>query len=146
MAYYFTGNKMNWYLIIKFLHILAVIINVGGLFARQLVRNIAKKSDDLKTVAALIQAALHIDNVMVIPRSNIMVVMGVILAVMMKWPIFGFFARRFPKLVVGIQSLIDRYNWTHPRCVYSAQQKNGGEFANCVGRRTYYIRIGNHSR
>jgi uncharacterized membrane protein len=43
---------MNWYLIVKYLHILAVTITVGGMFARQLVRSIAKKSDEVKTVAS----------------------------------------------------------------------------------------------
>jgi uncharacterized membrane protein len=81
---------MNWYLIVKFLHILAVTITIGGSFARQLVRGIAKKSDDVKTVASLTRVAIRIDRVMVIPWSNIMIVVGIVLAVMQKWPIFGF--------------------------------------------------------
>ena len=58
---------MNWYLVIKFLHIVAVTITIGGMFARQLVRGIAKKSDDLKMVVALTQVAIRIDRAMVIP-------------------------------------------------------------------------------
>jgi uncharacterized membrane protein len=81
---------MNWYLILKFIHILAVAITVGGMFARQLVRGIARRSDDLKTVASLNQAAIRIDRKMVIPWSNLILVAGVILALMSKWPIFGF--------------------------------------------------------
>jgi uncharacterized membrane protein len=81
---------MSWYLIIKFLHILAVTITIGGMFARQLVRGIAKKSDDLNIVSSLTQVATRIDRAMVIPWSNAMLVMGIILAVMLKWPIFGF--------------------------------------------------------
>jgi uncharacterized membrane protein len=81
---------MNWYLIVKFLHILAVIITVGGMFARQLVRGIAKKSDDIKTIASLTHVAIRIDRTMVIPWSNIILLMGIILAVIQKWPIFGF--------------------------------------------------------
>lgn len=81
---------MNWYLIIKYLHILAVTITIGGMFARQLVRGIAKKSDDVKTVASLTQVVIRIDRGMVIPGSNIMIVVGIILAVIQKWPIFGF--------------------------------------------------------
>jgi len=34
---------MSWYLVIKYLHIIAVTITTGGMFARQLVRSIAKK-------------------------------------------------------------------------------------------------------
>jgi len=81
---------MNWYLIIKFLHIIAVTITIGGMFARQLVRGFAKKSEDIKVVASLTRVAVRIDRAMVIPWSNIMIVMGIILAVMQKWPIFGF--------------------------------------------------------
>jgi uncharacterized membrane protein len=81
---------MNWYLIVKFLHILAVTITTGGMFARQLVRGIAKKSDDVKTVASLTEVVVRIDRSMVIPWSNAMLVFGIILALMLKWPVFGF--------------------------------------------------------
>ena len=81
---------MNWYLIIKFFHILAVTLTIGGIFARQLVRNVARQSGDITTVASLIRLAVRMDRVLVIPWSNIMVLMGIILAVMQKWPIFGF--------------------------------------------------------
>ena len=81
---------MNWYLIIKFLHILAVTITIGGMFARQLVRNYAKKSEDVRVVTSLTYVAVRIDRALVIPWSNIMIVMGIILAVIQKWPIFGF--------------------------------------------------------
>ena len=81
---------MSWYLIVKYLHIIAVIITTGGMFARQLARGMAKKSDDVKAVATLTQVAHRIDRMMVIPWSNTILIFGVILAVMMKWPIFGF--------------------------------------------------------
>jgi len=81
---------MNWYLTIKFFHIIAVTITIGGMFARQLVRGFAKKSDDVKVVASLTRVGVRIDRAMVIPWSNIMIIMGIILAVMQKWPIFGF--------------------------------------------------------
>jgi uncharacterized membrane protein len=81
---------MNWYLIVKFFHVIAVTITIGGMFARQLVRAQAKKSDDIKVVASLTQSAVRIDRALVIPWSNIMILMGIALAVMQKWPIFGF--------------------------------------------------------
>jgi uncharacterized membrane protein len=83
-------NKMNWYLIVKFIHILAVTITIGGMFARQLVRGIAKKNDDVKNVAILTHVAVRIDRTLVIPWSNIIFLMGIILAVIQKWPILGF--------------------------------------------------------
>jgi len=81
---------MNWYLIIKFFHIIAVTITIGGMFARQVVRAYAKKSDEIKAVASLTHAAVRIDRSLVIPWSNVMILMGIILAIMQKWPIFGF--------------------------------------------------------
>lgn len=74
----------------KFIHIIAVTITIGGMFARQLVRSIARKSSDLNTVASLTQATTRIDRTMVIPWSNVILIVGIILAVMLKWPIFGF--------------------------------------------------------
>jgi uncharacterized membrane protein len=81
---------MNWYLVIKFLHILAIAITTGGMFARQLVRANAKKTDDIKVTASLTHTALRIDRLMVIPWSSLMIVLGVLLALMQNWPIFGF--------------------------------------------------------
>lgn len=81
---------MNWYNVFKFLHILAVVWMVGGMFARQIIRGIAKKSDDVKAIASLSQVAMRLDRTMVIPGGNFVLVFGVILALMLKWPIFGF--------------------------------------------------------
>jgi len=81
---------VNWYLIVKYRHILAVAITIGGMFARQLVRGFAKRSDDIKTVASLTPVALRIDRTMVIPWSNLIFLLGIILALMQQWPIFGF--------------------------------------------------------
>ena len=81
---------MNWYLLVKYLHIIAVAITIGGMFARQLVRGFAKKSDDVKTVASLTRVAVRIDRAMVIPWSIMILLMGIILALMQQWPILGF--------------------------------------------------------
>ncbi|MGE5641757.1 MAG: DUF2269 family protein [Byssovorax cruenta] len=81
---------MNWYNFFKFLHIVAVIVMIGGIFARQLVRAIIKKSNDPKAIASLTQVVGRLDRAMVIPGSNLVIVLGVIVALMLKWPIFGF--------------------------------------------------------
>jgi uncharacterized membrane protein len=81
---------VNWYLIVKFLHILAVTITIGGMFARQLIRSIAKRSDDVSKVKTLMDVAVRIDRVMVIPWSNLILIAGLVLAIMQKWPILGF--------------------------------------------------------
>jgi uncharacterized membrane protein len=81
---------MNWYLVIKFLHITSVIVYVGGLFSRQLVRQYAKKADDVHSLAALMRAAGRIESIMVVPGIQVVIVLGVILALMAGIPIFGF--------------------------------------------------------
>ena len=86
----FDGANMNWYLIVKFLHVIAVTLTIGGMFARQLIRSTAKKSEDVNAIASLTRAAVRIDRALVIPWSNIMIIMGVVLAVIQGWPILGF--------------------------------------------------------
>ena len=81
---------MNWYLVIKFCHIIAVIMMIGGVFARQLLRGVAKKTDDVKLVASLTQIAGRPDRLMVIPGSNATLVLGIPLALIARIPIFGF--------------------------------------------------------
>ena len=97
---------MSWYNFFKFLHILAVVVMVGGIFARQLVRGIAKKSDDVKTIASLTQVAGRIDRVMVIPGGNLVLIFGVILAWMLKWPIFGFLQGASQNWLLGSNILL----------------------------------------
>ena len=81
---------MNWYLIVKYLHIVAVILMIGGIFARQLVRGVARKSDDVKLVASFTQLARRLDSITVIPGSTATLVLGVLLALIAGFPIFGF--------------------------------------------------------
>lgn len=81
---------MNWYLLVKVFHVLAVILFVGGLFARQVVRGIAKKSEDIRAFVTLDQAAGRIENLLVIPGSQATLIVGVILALIGRQPVLGF--------------------------------------------------------
>jgi uncharacterized membrane protein len=81
---------MSWILFVKFLHILAAIVMIGGAFARQVVRGSAKKSTDIHQVAFLTQAAGRIDRLLVIPGSDLVIIFGIFLAVVLKQPILGF--------------------------------------------------------
>jgi uncharacterized membrane protein len=81
---------MNLYALVKFLHIVAVIITVGGLFARQLVRRHAKKAVEVHWFATYSQAAGVIETAMVIPGQMAIIVLGVILALIGGYPILGF--------------------------------------------------------
>ena len=81
---------MNLYIAVKLFHVLAVILFVGGLFARQAVRSYAKKEGDIKMFAALNQGAGKIERLLVMPGSILTLVFGVLLALMGGFPIFGF--------------------------------------------------------
>jgi uncharacterized membrane protein len=81
---------LNWYIVVKFLHVVAVIVCVGGMFARQLVRQHAKKMNDVRLFAAFNQAAGKIENLMIIPGMTAIMVFGIILALIGGLPILGF--------------------------------------------------------
>ena len=81
---------MNWYGFIKLLHVIAAIVFVGGVFARQLVRGSARRTGDVHVFASVMHAAGRIEQIMVIPGSNAAVILGVILAIMQGFPVFGF--------------------------------------------------------
>jgi uncharacterized membrane protein len=81
---------MHWYPIIKLLHIIAVIVALGGIFARQLLRRYAEKAHDIRTFAEFSRAAGQIEQVMVVPGMNAVLVLGVILALIGGLPILGF--------------------------------------------------------
>jgi uncharacterized membrane protein len=81
---------MNWYTVVKFLHIASVIVSVGGLFARQLIRQHAKKTNDVQLFATFTQAAGKIENAMVIPGMMAVIIFGVILGLIGHMPILGF--------------------------------------------------------
>jgi uncharacterized membrane protein len=76
--------------VVKYLHIVSVIVCVGGLFARQLIRQHAKKTDDVQLFATFSQAAGKIENAMVIPGMTAIMVFGVILGLIGGSPILGF--------------------------------------------------------
>jgi len=81
---------MNWYIAIKFLHIIAVIMFVGSLFARQLVRRYANQTNDIRVFTTLSHAAGKIEGILVIPGSQATLVLGIILALIGHFPILGF--------------------------------------------------------
>lgn len=81
---------MNWYLLVRFIHILSSIVFIGGILARQAVRMQGKKSTDVHSLAAYFLAAGKIESFMVIPGNMLVIIFGVILAIMVRAPIFGF--------------------------------------------------------
>src|SRR5574342_452440 len=81
---------MSWNSVVKFFHIISVILFGGGLFARQLVRRSVKKTDDIHLFTILSQTAGQIETSLVIPGSIAALILGVILALIGDYPIFGF--------------------------------------------------------
>src|SRR5215217_9129504 len=81
---------MSWLDLFLFLHIMSSIMLVGGIFARQIVRGYAKKSSDVRMISELYNAAGQIERVMVRPFTGFVVLFGVIYALMIKAPVFGF--------------------------------------------------------
>lgn len=81
---------MNWYLVLRFLHILSSIVFIGGIFARQAVRNQGKKMTGIRELEAYFSAAGQIEKLMVIPGNMAVIVFGIILALMARAPILGF--------------------------------------------------------
>lgn len=66
------------------------MVFIGGVFARQLLRSIAEKTDDVRNFVVLSKAVGRIENVMVMPGMLGVVLFGVILALLTGTPILGF--------------------------------------------------------
>jgi uncharacterized membrane protein len=81
---------MNSYLFLRYLHIISAIVFIGGIFARQLVRALAKQTDDVHVLASLSRASGRIENGMIIPGHSAVILFGILLALQMRAPILGF--------------------------------------------------------
>lgn len=103
---------MNLLLVVRFLHIFSAIWFIGGILARQIVRAYARRTDDVRRFAALSEAAGRIESTMVIPGNAAVILFGVIFALMIGAPIFGFLqgASRNWLLVSNILLLIGFLN------------------------------------
>lgn len=81
---------MSWINLLVFLHVMSAIFLVAGIVGRQLTRGQAQKASDIKTFVEMSALAGRFENLLVRPNSMIVVVIGIILAVMEGWPLFGF--------------------------------------------------------
>jgi uncharacterized membrane protein len=76
--------------LLRFLHIVAALAFIGGIFARQLVRGRAGQTDDLRRFATLSEAAGLIETRLIIPGNAAVILIGVIYALRVDAPILGF--------------------------------------------------------
>jgi uncharacterized membrane protein len=81
---------MNAYLLLKLLHILAAFWFIAGILGRQLVRAVARRSEDIHHFAAISRLAGRFESLMVIPGNLLVIVFGVFVAWRGGWPILGF--------------------------------------------------------
>jgi uncharacterized membrane protein len=81
---------MSLILVFKLLHILSAFWFIGGLLGRDLTRLQAMKAGDIQAFSILTQLAGRFESLMVIPGNLIVIVFGVIVALQMGYPIFGF--------------------------------------------------------
>jgi uncharacterized membrane protein len=104
---------MNLYLFMKLMHVLAAFWMISGVIGRGLTFWQAGKAQDVRAVHALLQISELFERYAVIPVSIAVLVFGLIVTWMQKWPLFGFL-RGSPKnwllvsflLFVGISAFI----------------------------------------
>lgn len=81
---------MSIYLIIKLLHVLAAFWMISGVVGRDFTFWQAGRAKDVQAVRALLQASDFFERWAVIPLSMAVLVFGLIVTWMQKWPLFGF--------------------------------------------------------
>ena len=80
---------MSAYLVLRFLHIGSAIAMVGGVFARQLARSVAQRSEEPRAIDLGFRVADPIEKYMVIPGSSLVILFGVGLGLVTGAPILG---------------------------------------------------------
>lgn len=81
---------MNFYTIIMLLHVFTAFWFITGILGRQLTRSQARRAADIQAFATLSALAARFEQLMVIPGNLSVIVLGVIVALLGKWPILGF--------------------------------------------------------
>ena len=104
---------MTLYMFMKLLHVLAAFWLISGVVGRGLAFWQAGRSKDVHAVHALLQISEFFERYAVIPISVAVLVFGLIVTWMQKWPLFGFLQRSPSNwllvsfiLFVGISALI----------------------------------------
>ena len=81
---------MTGYALLKLAHQVAAMWLIGGVAAREIVRAQARRSQEISRLALLLDAAIRIDRIMVIPGNVAVLALGVPLAISGGWPLLGF--------------------------------------------------------
>ena len=81
---------MSLYLLMKLLHVLAAFWMMSGVVGRGLTFWQAGRVKEVQTVHALLQISEFFERYAVIPVSIAVLIFGLIVTWMQKWPLFGF--------------------------------------------------------
>jgi uncharacterized membrane protein len=81
---------MNLYMFMKLLHVLASFWLISGVVGRGLAFWQAGRAKDIHAVHALLQISEFFERYAVIPVSVAVLIFGLIVTWMQKWPLFGF--------------------------------------------------------
>ena len=81
---------MNLYLFMKLMHVLTSFWFISGVVGRDLAFWWAGKAKDVQAIHALLQISDFFERYAVIPVSIAVLVFGLIVTWMQKWPLFGF--------------------------------------------------------
>src|SRR5512134_1530294 len=81
---------MNIYLLMKLMHVLAAFWLISGVVGRGYSFWQAGKAKDVQAVHALLQVSEFFERYAVIPVSVAVLVFGLIVTWIQKWPLFGF--------------------------------------------------------
>lgn len=81
---------MNLYLIMKLMHVLAAFWMISGVVGRDLAFWWAGRATHVQAVHALLRASDFFERYAVIPVSMAVLLFGLIVTWMQKWPLFGF--------------------------------------------------------
>jgi hypothetical protein len=81
---------MNLYVFMKLLHVLASFWFISGLVGRDLAFWWAGKATDVRAIHALLQISDFFERYAVIPVSMAVLLFGLIVTWLQKWPLFGF--------------------------------------------------------
>jgi uncharacterized membrane protein len=81
---------MNIYTFMKLLHIVSAFWFIAGILGRQLARSQARRAGNIQDFSTLSDLAARFEELMVIPGNLAVIVLGVVTALLGKWPILGF--------------------------------------------------------
>ena len=81
---------MNFYTFIKLLHVFTAFWFITGILGRQLTRTQARRAVDIHDFTTLSDLAARFEELMVIPGNLAVIVLGIVVALLGKWPILGF--------------------------------------------------------